>query len=177
LRIDFRSLDVTPIALELDGYRLVTLDSGDQHANAASGYNERREQCARAAELMGVDSLREARIEQLEDLPEPLDRRVRHVVSENERVEATIRALEGHDLDEVGRLMNAAHASLRDCYEVSTPAVEAAVATLADAGAVGARIMGGGFGGHVLGLLTPGACAPAGAVEVRPGPGARVRGS
>jgi galactokinase len=96
-------------------------------------------------------------------------------VSENERVEATIRALEGHDLDEVGRLMNAAHASLRDCYEVSTPAVEAAVATLADAGAVGARIMGGGFGGHVLALFGDGAGLPEGAVSVRSGPGACLR--
>jgi galactokinase len=75
---------------------------------------------------------------------------------------------------ELGRLLDASHASLRDCYEVSTPAVEATVQRLRDAGAIGARIIGGGFGGHVLGLLTPEARVPKGAREVHPGPGARV---
>jgi galactokinase len=74
----------------------------------------------------------------------------------------------------LGRLLDASHASLRDDYEISTPAVEAAVRRLKDAGALGARIVGGGFGGHVLGLLPAGGQAPAGALEVRPGPGARL---
>ena len=78
------------------------------------------------------------------------------------------------DLERVGELLNASHASLRDCFEVSTPAVEAAVARLREAGAVGARIVGGGFGGHVLGLLPPGAEPPEGSVSVRPGPGAHL---
>jgi galactokinase len=77
---------------------------------------------------------------------------------------------------ELGRLIDASHASLRDCYEVSTPAVEAAVVRLKRSGALGARIVGGGFGGHVLGLLPPDAAVPVDAIEVRPGDGARVTG-
>jgi len=107
-------------------------------------------------------------------LPAPLAKRAKHVITENARVQATVSALERGDLAEVGRLLDASHESLRDCYEISTPAVEAAVGRLRDAGALGARIVGGGFGGNALGLLPPGACAPAGAIEVRPGPGARL---
>ena len=77
-------------------------------------------------------------------------------------------------MDELGRLLDASHASLRDDFQISTPAVEGAYARLHDAGALGARIVGGGFGGNVLGLLPPDAAAPAGALEVRPGPGARL---
>ena len=78
------------------------------------------------------------------------------------------------DLDELGRLLDASHASLRDYYEVSIPAVEVAARRLKDAGALGARVVGGGFGGHVLGLLPPGLEAPEGSLEVRAGPGARL---
>ncbi len=83
-------------------------------------------------------------------------------------------ALGRGDLAELGRLLDASHASLRDDYEVSTPAVEATVARLRDAGALGARIVGGGFGGHVLGLLPPGAEAPGGCARGAP---AMERGS
>src|SRR5260370_24202825 len=69
LRIDFRSLDVRPVELRLDGHRLVTLDSGERHATAASGYNDRRAACARACELLGVDSLRAATAPMAEGLP------------------------------------------------------------------------------------------------------------
>jgi galactokinase len=172
LRIDFRSLEIRPVALELEGHQLVTLDSGEQHANAASGYNQRREECAAACELLEVGSLREATLEQAQRLPEPLDRRVRHVIRANGRVEEAIEALRDRDFERLGRLLDAAHASLRDDYEVSTPAVESAIMRMKDAGALGARIMGGGFGGHALGLLPPGADPPPGAVPVRPGPGA-----
>ncbi len=174
LLIDFRSFEVRPVPLELRGFRLVTLDSGERHANASSGYNERRTECARACEMLGVESLRDATVEMAEGLPAPLNRRARHVISENARVLEAVAALEQGDLILFGRLLDASHASLRDDYEVSTPAVEAAVERLRDAGAVGARIMGGGFGGHALGLLPPDAAVPDGTVEVRPGPGARV---
>jgi galactokinase len=174
LRIDFRSLDVRPVALHLAGFRLVTLDSGERHANAASGYNRRRGECALASEKLGVASLREATLERADRLPSPLRERARHVITENDRVEQAVAALERRDLPALGRLLNASHESLRDCFEISTPAVEGAVARLRGAGAIGARIIGGGFGGHVLGLLPPDASAPEGAIEVRPGPGARV---
>jgi galactokinase len=174
LQIDFRSLEVRPVALELGGFKLVTLDSGERHANAASGYNERRAECKRACEELGVASLRDATLEMIDPLTPPLAQRARHVITENARVEATVAALQRGDLAEVGRLLDASHASLRDCYEISTPAVEAAVQRLKRAGAVGARIIGGGFGGNVLGLLPPDASPPPQAIEVRPGAGARV---
>jgi galactokinase len=174
LRIDFRSLAITPVPLELGDFKLVTLHSGDRHSNAASGYNERRRECALASEKLGVASLRDATLETAAALPSPLDRRARHIITENERVDAAVAALERRDMDELGRLLDASHASLRDCYEVSTPAVDRAADQLLSAGALGARIIGGGFGGHVLGLMPPGADLPESAREVRPGPGARV---
>jgi galactokinase len=216
LRIDFRSLEVTPVALDLEGFSLVTLDSGQRHVNAGRrgavsldsgqrhvnagrrgavsldsgqrhanagergggdeepGYNQRRAECARACELLGVDSLREVTLQQAAELPEPLAARARHVITENERVEQTVAALSAGELLRVGELLDASHASLRDCFAVSTDAVEATVERLHRAGAVGARILGGGFGGHVLGLLPPGVPVPDGAVKVRPGPGAHL---
>ena len=180
LLIDFRSLDVSPVSLELGGYTLVTLDSGERHANAGlsqgaqEGYNQRRAECARACELLEIESLREADLARAASLPAPLGARVRHVVTENERVEQTVAALASGDLLRVGELLNQSHTSLRDDFEISTPAVEATVERLRGAGAVGARIVGGGFGGHVLGLLPPGTNPPPGAVAVAPGPGAHL---
>jgi len=109
-----------------------------------------------------------------EGLPEPLDRRVRHVVSENRRVDAAVAALAAGDMAKLGELLDASHASLRDDYEVSVPAVERAVAACEDAGALGARIMGGGFGGSVLALFPPGADPPDGALRLSAGDRARV---
>jgi galactokinase len=221
LLIDFSDLDVQPVPLALgDGWRLVTLDSGEPHALAASGYNERRAECARACELLGVESLREAgggsplreagggslsgtslreagadrpsggqggrtgaldpllagglALEEMDRLPPVLVRRVMHVLGENERVLATVAALREHDLPRVGALLDSSHVSLRYLYECSTPAVEAAVEHLKEAGALGARMVGGGFGGHVLGLLPPGAPPPEGSREVQPSAGARL---
>ncbi len=175
LRIDFRSLEVAAVPLRLHrGWQLVTLDSGKRHTNAGSGYNERRCECAEACALLGVASLREAATDAVEGLPEPLRRRASHVLGENARVKDTVVALRAEDLPAVGALLNTSHASLRDLFEVSSPAVEQTVAKLLAAGAAGARIMGGGFGGHVLGLLAPGVAAPAGARKVRPGAGAQL---
>src|SRR2546421_187043 len=81
LRIDFRSLDIRSVALDLAGWRLVTLDSGERHANAASGYNRRRAECAQACEELGIESLRDATLAMADALPDPLRGRVRHVVS------------------------------------------------------------------------------------------------
>ncbi|MEA2207261.1 MAG: galactokinase, partial [Blastocatellia bacterium] len=171
LRIDFRTLDIRPVPLELGDWTLVTLDSGASHEHAGGGYNERRAETDEARELLGLDSLRDAAAET--DLPEPLNRRVRHIVTENARVEATIAALHAHDLHAVGELLDASHASLRDDYEASVPAVEATVTALKDAGAAGARMVGGGFGGSVLALLPPGAARLPGTLVVTPGPAAR----
>jgi galactokinase len=110
----------------------------------------------------------------LDHLPAPLDARARHIFEENERVAAAAQALASGELATLGTLLNESHASLRDLYDVSTPGVEATVERLRSAGAVGARMIGGGFGGHVLGLLPPGTPAPPEAYLVRPGGGARV---
>jgi galactokinase len=174
LRIDFRSLEVQPVNLEPDGFKLVTLGSGDRHRHSASGYNERRAECARASNELGLSSLREATLEMAGLLEQPLADRVRHVVSENARVVDSVEALKRGDLLRFGELLNASHASLRDQFDVSTPAVEDAVARLKTAGAIGARVVGGGFGGSVLGLMAPGTDVPDGASEVWPGPGARL---
>jgi galactokinase len=174
LCIDFRTLGVEPVPLRLGGWRLVVLDSGEAHVHASSGYNQRRAECARACELLGVESLREASSATVERLPEPLRRRASHVIDENERVCLAVAALRADDLPAIGRLLNASHESLRDRYEVSTAAVEAAVERLRRAGAAGARVVGGGFGGSVLGLFAPDVRPPAGAHEVRPGAGAHL---
>ena len=95
------------------------------------------------------------------------------MLTENARVDAMVAALRAGDLGEAGALLDASHASLRDDYEASVPAVEATVAALKAAGAAGARMVGGGFGGSVLALLPPGVAAPAAARAVAPGPPAR----
>jgi galactokinase len=174
LLIDFRALSVRPVALELGDFRLVTVDSGEKHTHAGSGYNERRAECAQACSELGVASLRDATLASVDGLPEPLDRRARHVITENTRVQEAVAALERADMAALGALLDASHASLRDDYEISTPAVENAVARCKRAGALGARIMGGGFGGAVLALLPPDAGPLEDAVSVRPGPGASV---
>ena len=171
LRIDFRDLAIDAVPLELGDWRLVTLGSGASHEHAGGGSNERRAECAAACEALGISSLRDAG--GAGDLPDPLDRRVRHVLSENARVDAMAEALAAGDLERAGALLDASHASLRDDYEASVPEVERTVAALKDAGAAGARMVGGGFGGSVLALFPPGGTPPDGAVSVAPGPAAR----
>ena len=172
VRLDMRALAWESVELELEGHLLAVLDSGASRSLAESGYNERREECRRAAELLGLESLRDAR--DGAGLPEPLGRRVRHVILENQRVDAAVAALEARDPAALGELLDASHASLRDDYEVSVPEVERAVEACRAAGALGARIMGGGFGGSVLGLFPAGARLPEGAIPVSPGPRARL---
>ncbi len=174
LRIDFRSLDVRAVPLDLGEWRLVTVDSGATHSHAGSGYNERRAECEAAAEALGVESLRDATEQDLERLDGALRRRARHILTENARVDAMAEALHAHDLQMAGRLLDESHASLRDDYESSVPEVEATVDALKAAGAAGARMVGGGFGGSVLALLAPGVSAPEGALQVSPGPSARL---
>jgi galactokinase len=174
LRIDFASLELEPVPLQLGDWSLVTLDSGATHSHAGSGYNERREECRRACRELGIASLREATLDDLDALDPLLERRARHVLEENDRVDAMVAALHENDLEDAGRLLDASHASLRDLYEASVPAVEATVTALTRAGAAGARMVGGGFGGAVLALLPPGMAVPDGALVVAPGPGARL---
>jgi galactokinase len=173
VRIDFATLAIEPVPLELGEWTLVTLDSGAAHSHAGSGYNERRDECRRACAQLGVRSLRDATAADATRLPAPLDRRVRHVVEENARVDAMVEALRAGDLARAGDLLDASHASLRDHYDASVPEVERTVERLKGAGAAGARMVGGGFGGAVLALLPPGVRVP-GALAVAPGPPAAL---
>lgn len=174
LLIDFATLQIDPVELRLNGWRLVVVDSGERHAHASSGYNERREECAEACRILGIESLREAGPDAAARLPEPLSRRVAHVTGENRRVREAVAALQAEDLVALGALLSASHESLRENYEVSTPAVEGTVERLLHDGAAAARLTGGGFGGSVLGLFAPGISLPADAREVRPGAGAHL---
>jgi len=174
LRIDFQTLTVDRVPLHLDGWRLVTLDTGERRENASSGYNQRRAECARACELLGVSSLREVDEDRLAELPIPLRGRARHVLGDNARVDRAVTALRDGNLPALAQLLNESHVSLRDDMELSTPAVEATVRRMLDAGAAGARLLGGGFGGSVLGLLPPDVPVPDGAREMHPCAGARV---
>lgn len=134
---------------------LLVLDSGISRSLAASGYNERRAECERAAALLGVPSLRDVvHAADVEALPEPLRQRARHVVTENARV---LKALDAMDGDTFGALMNASHASLRDDYAVSVPPLDRLVALLQAHPAVhGARLTGAGFGGACVVLCRAG---------------------
>jgi galactokinase len=170
LRIDFRTLATEAVPLALGGARLALLDSGARHAHgAAGGYAERRAECRAACAALGVPTLTDAVPGDAARLPEPLGRRLRHVQGENARVEAAVAALRaGHGAEALGPLLDASHASLRDLYDASVPEVEATVARAKAAGASGARMMGGGFGGMVLALFGAGVAPPAEAIGVRP---------
>jgi galactokinase len=172
VRIDFATLDLQPVLLDLGGWRLVTVDSGAAHTHAESGYNERRRECREACAALGIASLSQAT--EIDSLPDPLRRRARHVLTENARVDAMVAALRAGDLNAAAGLLDASHASLRDDYEASVPEVEHTVERLRVGGAAGARMVGGGFGGAVLALLAPGVALPDGALAVAPGPPAAL---
>jgi galactokinase len=155
LLLDTRSLERREVPLP-EGATVMVLDSGIARTLAGSGYNERRAQCEEAAHLLGVKSLRDvASLEQLRPLPALLQRRARHVFTENARV---LQAIECRTPREFGELMNASHASLRDDYEVSTPPLDQLVDLLQRHPAVfGARLTGAGFGGACVALCEAGA--------------------
>ena len=168
LFLDTRSLawERVPLPATLE---LAAIDSGIAHEHAAGGYNDRRAECERAATLLGVSTLREIQDRDDADaraaaLPAPLDRRVRHVVTENARVLAAVAALRAGDVDELGQVLTAGHASLRDDYEVSTSEVDLLVSLAeADPDVLGARMTGGGFGGAVVLVTRHGRAAEAAA--------------
>jgi galactokinase len=157
LLIDCRSLNSRNVPLDLDGADLTLLvcDTRAERALAATGYNNRRAVCERAAAQLGVAQLRDALPEDLERLRGEELMRARHVVTENARVLEAVGALERDDFETLGRLMYASHASLRDDYEVSTPPLNAFVELGREGGAIGARLTGAGFGGCAIALIAP----------------------
>jgi galactokinase len=146
LLIDCRSLEVSAIPLPPD-LAVLVVDSGVSRELADSAYAERRRACEAVAARLGVPALRDATPEQVADDP-----RARHVVSENARVLAAARALRDGDIDALGPLLTQSHRSLRDDFDVSTAELDALVEALAEAGAIGARLTGAGFGGCVVAL-------------------------
>lgn len=155
--IDCHTLDVTPVPLPADVQVVVRFVA--HRTLVGSAYADRVEECRRAEDEIGP--LCTATLGDVSSLRDPLlRRRARHVVSENERVRATVTALCDGDVATAGRLLLEGHASLRDDYETSTPAMDAAVAELmARPGVHGARMTGGGFGGCIVALCEPGALA------------------
>jgi galactokinase len=153
LYLDTRSLEHRRLPLPSDS-EVIVLDSGTSRQLALSAYNRRREECETAARLLNVNTLRDAdSLLPIRELPAPYNRRARHVVTENGRVLAALHA----SADEFGALMNESHQSLRDDYEVSSPALDALVNSLQRESAVfGARLTGAGFGGACIALVRSG---------------------
>lgn len=147
-----------PFPLEDAGMRLLIIDTRVEHSHSdtTGGYAARFEECTRAARLLGVDALRD--VEDLEaslgKLDEPLlVDRVRHVVTEIHRVNAAVGLLRAGALADIGALFTASHLSMRDQFQISTPELDLAVETAVAAGARGARMTGGGFGGSAIALV------------------------
>jgi galactokinase len=144
-----------PFDLAAAGLQLLVVDTNTPHALVGGEYARRREQCERAAAALGVDSLREITdIGKLDALADPvLWRRARHVVSENARVLAVVAALrDSADPRVIGPILTAGHVSLARDFDVSTVQLDTAARAACDAGAYGARMVGGGFGGSVIAL-------------------------
>ncbi len=156
-----RSSEQVPFDLAEAGLALLVVDSGTTHDHADSGYRDRRRECEEAARRLGVELLRDVRdvaaLDRLDDgTPEGavLHRRARHVLTEDARVLRVVEVLRaGEDPRAIGALLTEGHASLRDDFEVSVPLLDACVEAALDAGAHGARMVGGGFGGSAVALV------------------------
>ncbi|HKP07077.1 MAG TPA: galactokinase [Microbacterium sp.] len=157
--LDCRSLEAQVIDLGFAdaGLELVVIDTGVKHSHATGGYGERRAACERGAAALGVPALRDVSVDDLPRLAGLVDdvtfRRVRHVVTENQRVLDTVRTLREQGPTAIGDLLVASHASMRDDFEISVPELDTAVEAALAAGAVGARMTGGGFGGAAIALV------------------------
>ena len=155
LFIDTRTLQVEhiPLALDGNGLGLLVIDTGAPRQLIDSSYARRRRECQEAARAAGVSALRDATLPDLSRLPDDRwRRRARHVITENERVLDAVARLRAGRPGDLGPLMTASHRSLRDDFEVSSPPLDVAVATALAAGALGARLTGGGFGGCAIAL-------------------------
>ncbi len=156
LLIDFldHTTRAVPLALREAGLAVLVVDTRVSHALVDGGYASRRADCDTACRELGVPSLREATLDRVESLADSrIRRRARHVVTEIDRVAGAVDAVERSDWPAVGELFVASHASMRDDFEISCPELDAAVEAALGAGAVGARMTGGGFGGSAVALV------------------------
>jgi len=155
--LDCRSLEseVIDLGFSAAGLELLVIDTGVEHQHATGGYADRRASCERGAAVLGVSSLRD--VTDLSAARDLLDdetfRRVRHVVTENQRVLDTVRTLREDGPLAIGGLLDASHVSMRDDFEISVPELDLAVESAQANGALGARMTGGGFGGSAIALV------------------------
>ncbi|MDR2454516.1 MAG: hypothetical protein LBD51_08300 [Bifidobacteriaceae bacterium] len=172
LLVDSTSGAAEPLPFDLAGagLELLVIDTRAKHALVDGQYGQRRATCAEAARILGLDNLGQlppacldAALARLGGPETVAARRVRHIVTEIDRTRRFAHALKAGRLAQTGPLMDASHASLRDDYEVSSPELDLAVDAARRAGALGARMTGGGFGGSAI-ALTP-AGAPAAVAE------------
>jgi galactokinase len=170
--LDMRSLaaEQVPFDLAAAGLALLVVDSKAPHAHVDGEYAERRRSCEQAARILGVPALRDVSTDGLDDAlgrlgdgpgGDLLRKRVRHIVTENARVLDVVGMLRaGGDPRRIGPALTASHTSMRDDFEITVPEVDTAVAAALEAGAHGARMTGGGFGGCVLALVEADAVEP-----------------
>ena len=155
--IDCRSLKTTPVPLPED-VTVIILDTGTRRGLVNSAYNARREQCESVASFFGKNTLRDVTYQQLNESKAKIDpikfKRARHVIKENERVLDSVKSLKSGNLDQVGKLMNLSHISLRDDFEVSSDSLDLIVESAINSpGCYGARMTGAGFGGCAVALV------------------------
>ncbi len=161
LLLDCRSLQFEEVHIDTSNYALVVCDTGIKHELAASAYNDRRRECEEAARLMGVTALRDVSLNEFEStkglLSPLLQKRARHVISENAHTIAAAQAIRDNDFDLMGQLMWESHASLRDDFEVSCRELDILVDTAKTIpGVAGMRMTGGGFGGCTVSFVERG---------------------
>ena len=171
---DMRSHETRSVPLDLgsSGLTVLVADTRAPHRHSDGEYGARRRGCEEAARRLGVAALRDvttddldAALDRLDD--EELRRYVRHVVTEDDRVLSVVRLLDAGRLADIGPLLTASHRSMRDDFRITVPEVDTAVDALLEAGALGARMTGGGFGGCVIGLVPAGSVDAAGNVVRR----------
>ncbi|MFK4147956.1 galactokinase [Streptomyces sp. NPDC004065] len=168
LFLDTRDLSQRQIPFDLaaEGLRLLVVDTRVKHAHSDGEYGKRRAGCEKGAALLGVDALRDVPYAELDAAlarlgdEEEVRRLVRHVVTENERVERVVSLLHSGDPRAIGPVLTEGHASLRDDFRVSCPELDLVVDTALASGALGARMTGGGFGGSAI-VLTEATAVPA----------------
>ncbi len=153
-----QSVELVPFQAREAGLVLLVIDTKVAHSHADGGYASRRASCELGAEVLGVKALRDVAVADLEEASGLLDpvtfRRVRHIVTENDRVLQAVDTLRSQGPAHIGALLDASHASMRDDFEISCPELDLAVDTARGHGAIGARMTGGGFGGSAI-ALTP----------------------
>ncbi|NCX76317.1 MAG: galactokinase [Actinobacteria bacterium] len=159
LLLDCRDLSTRQIKVDFESHdlKLLIVDTRAHHALADGGYAERRAQCESVAKALGVRAMRDLSLGELEAartrLPDVNYKRARHAVTEISRVLEAVKVLEADDFSNFGDLLTKSHQSLRDDYNVSCPELDLAVDTALNLGALGARMVGGGFGGSAIALI------------------------